>query len=383
MLDGMNTYKLKNLASVQTGPFGSQLHQKDYVREGTPIITVEHLGENKILHNDLPCVCEQDRERLKKYSLHEGDIVFSRVGSVDRRAFVRKEEEGWLFSGRCLRIRPNPELINGKYLSYYFGLETFKRYIRGIAVGATMPSLNTNILNEIEIQVPPRYVQTRIAEILSSLEDKIELNLQMNRTLEAIAQAIFNEWFVEFRFPGFEGELIDNLPRGWRKGYYSELAKVVTGKGLKKEEYMLNGTFPVFGANGDIGKTDKYLFEDRLILTGRVGTLGQVYLSHGKCWVSDNVLISKPLTSYYYTYFTLKSINLLALNRGSTQPLITQSDLNQQPVICPEIKILNAFENITASLFNRITLNISTNTTLGIIKDCLLTKLMTGKIRVA
>ena len=79
-------------SGVQTGPFGSQLHQKDYVPVGTPIITVEHLGENRIIHQDVPCVSDKDRERLSKYALRQGDIVFSRVGSVDRRALVREAE---------------------------------------------------------------------------------------------------------------------------------------------------------------------------------------------------------------------------------------------------------------------------------------------------
>ena len=125
---------------VQTGPFGSQLHKKDYVQIGTPIITVEHLGENRILHNKLPRVSDEDKERLAKYTLQEGDIVFSRVGSVDRRSFVRSPEAGWLFSGRCLRIRAKPEKIDPLYLSYYLGDPRVKQYVRSIAVGATMPS---------------------------------------------------------------------------------------------------------------------------------------------------------------------------------------------------------------------------------------------------
>ena len=84
-------------SGIQTGPFGSQLHQKDYVAEGTPIITVEHLGENRIIHQDLPRVSDYDRARLSKYALQTGDIVFSRVGSVDRRSLVRESEDGWLF----------------------------------------------------------------------------------------------------------------------------------------------------------------------------------------------------------------------------------------------------------------------------------------------
>ena len=162
---------------VQTGPFGSQLHKQDYVSVGTPIITVEHLGDNRILHQGLPRVSDHDRERLSKYILRDGDIVFSRVGSVDRRALVNEAEEGWLFSGRCLRVRPNPKKIDSGYLSYFFGLPSFKEHIRAIAVGATMPSLNTQILSDILIPHPRSLDEQRaIGHILGTLDDKIELN---------------------------------------------------------------------------------------------------------------------------------------------------------------------------------------------------------------
>jgi type I restriction enzyme S subunit len=108
-----------------TGPFGSQLHQRDYLTIGTPIITVEHLGDNRIFHQDLPRISDYDKNRLSRYIMHKGDIIFSRVGSVDRRSIVRDEEEGWLFSGRCLRVRPDPNKINPEYLSWFFGYEMF------------------------------------------------------------------------------------------------------------------------------------------------------------------------------------------------------------------------------------------------------------------
>jgi len=140
---------------VQTGPFGSQLHQEDYVAVGTPIITVEHLGENRITRSNLPLVSEKDKARLSRYSLRDGDIVFSRVGSVDRRSLVRKEEDGWLFSGRCLRVRVDKKRICPQFLSWVFGLEGFKQHIRRVAVGATMPSINTKILSDIPVYFPP------------------------------------------------------------------------------------------------------------------------------------------------------------------------------------------------------------------------------------
>ena len=129
---------LANLCSgsdgIQTGPIGSQLHKRDYVETGTPIIAVEHLGDNRVIRDgDVPQVSEQDTGRSSKFVLRSGDIVFSLVGSVDRRALVQKKEEGWLFPGRCLRIRPDPKRILPTYLSYFFGLPSFQEHIRAIA----------------------------------------------------------------------------------------------------------------------------------------------------------------------------------------------------------------------------------------------------------
>ena len=120
------------------------------------------------------------------------------MGSVDRRALVRKSENGWLFSGRCLRVRVDKSKIDPTYLSYFFGLEYFRNYIRSIAVGATMPSINTKILSDVPIYYPNLDEQKIIANILCSLDDKIELSRQINQTLEQMAQAIFKSWFVDF-----------------------------------------------------------------------------------------------------------------------------------------------------------------------------------------
>lgn len=134
--------------SNDEGPFGSQLHKEDYVTIGTPIVTIEHLGKRIFTEQNLPHVSEQDRNRLDKYILRTGDIVFSRVGSVDRCSFVDSEHDGWMFSGRCLRVRPTDE-IYPLYLYYFFCLEETKQFVRNIAVGATMPSINTKLLGAL------------------------------------------------------------------------------------------------------------------------------------------------------------------------------------------------------------------------------------------
>lgn len=178
----MERLLLGSIADIQTGPFGSQLHKEDYVTVGTPIITVEHLGNRVFTEQNLPLVSDADKERLNKYVLKEGDIVFSRVGSVDRCSYVDKSHSGWMFSGRCLRIRPF-DMVYPLYLYYYFCLESTKQFVRNIAVGATMPSINTKLMGEIEVSLPNIDVQKKIALLLSSIDDKIELNTTINENL--------------------------------------------------------------------------------------------------------------------------------------------------------------------------------------------------------
>lgn len=178
------TKPLSVLSDIQTGPFGSQLHKEDYVQNGTPIVTVEHLGKKKFTMQNLPCVSDEDKERLGKYILREGDIVFSRVGSVDRCSYVSSEYDGWMFSGRCLRVRPLTE-IDSLYLYYYFTLESTKQFVRGIATGATMPSINTKFMGEVPISYPSIDAQRKIASILNALDDKIAINDEINKNLAA------------------------------------------------------------------------------------------------------------------------------------------------------------------------------------------------------
>ena len=171
-----------DFASVQTGPFGSQLHNEDYVESGTPIITVEHMDGKYIAHRNLPLVSQNDVDRLRKYDLHTGDIVFSRVGSVDRAVMVSQHEDGWLFSGRCLRVRPyDPN--TGSYFLWWFNQPVIRQLVTASAVGATMPSINTSILNSIRIVFPQKDIVTQFCKMADGLIEIIASNLEEIRKL--------------------------------------------------------------------------------------------------------------------------------------------------------------------------------------------------------
>jgi len=185
--------RLGDVADVKTGPFGSSLHESDYVRDGTPIITVEHLGEFGVMHINLPLVSNFDRQRLRSYSLEIGDIVFSRVGSVDRNALIRPDEAGWLFSGRLLRVRPETLKAFSPFLSHQFHGETFKSAVRDVAVGQTMPCLNTQILKNISVVLPSLPEQIAIAAVLSDMDAEIAaLEARQDKT-RALKQGMMQE----------------------------------------------------------------------------------------------------------------------------------------------------------------------------------------------
>lgn len=184
--------------NVQTGPFGSQLHASDYVSEGIPSVMPQNIGDNKILDTGIARITKEDAERLSKYRVREGDIVYSRRGDVERRALVRKTEDGWLCGTGCLRIRFGDGIVYPRYAAHYLGHPSVREWIVRHAHGATMPNLNTTILSELPFVLPPWNVQVLIGDAIEAYDEKLDLNHRVNQTLEAMAQAIFKSWFVDF-----------------------------------------------------------------------------------------------------------------------------------------------------------------------------------------
>ena len=184
--------------SIQTGPFGSQLHAADYVDVGIPSIMPVNIGDNRVVETDIKRVTEEDAERLSKHRVKAGDIVYSRRGDVERRALIREPEVGWLCGTGCLKVSLGAGITDPLYASFYLDHPMVREWIVRHAHGATMPNLNTSIMKEVPFVLPPIHEQKAIAHILGTLDDKIELNRETNKTLEAIAKAIFKSWFVDF-----------------------------------------------------------------------------------------------------------------------------------------------------------------------------------------
>ena len=170
--------KLGDISEIKTGPFGSTLHADDYVSDGTPIITTEHFKTGTLPRskNGLPQVSDADYKRLTAYTLDDGDIVFSRVGSVDINALITPFQSNWLFSGRVLRVRPQTN-ISSQFLHTRLETGSIKADIRARAVGQTMPSINTEILKITPLVLPTSAAeQEQIGSYFAAIDNLITLH---------------------------------------------------------------------------------------------------------------------------------------------------------------------------------------------------------------
>ena len=236
-----------NIGDIKNGPFGSVLHAEDYVENGIPIVTTEHF-KTGLMPSDkfgIPQVSNEDYIRLKGYRLETNDIVFSRVGSVDINAHVGIEQNGWLFSGRVLRVRPKYD-IDSLFLHYALSTEAVKRDIRNRAVGQTMPSINTPILSSTTIQLPKDlFEQKKVAHFLRLLDERIITQNKIIEDLKKLKSAISKQAFAQ-------------KPNGWNRldTLFSKGKAGGTPTSTNKEYY--NGEIPFLSIN-DITKQGKYV----------------------------------------------------------------------------------------------------------------------------
>lgn len=372
---------LSHVAEVQTGPFGSQLHNKDYVAKGTPIVTVEHLGSRSFTTQNLPCVSEEDRCRLSKYYLRTGDIVFSRVGSVDRCSYVNEANSGWLFSGRCLRVRSSN--IHPEFLYYFFCQESVKEYIKSIAVGATMPSINTKLLNDVEVILPPLPIQRKIASILSALDDKIETNNAICRNLEELLLAVYRN--VKYVNECVVKELRDLAEFSKNKKQISEL----NCQSYFSTENMLPGKAGAVAAESlpTMPKATACNPGDILVSNIRPYFKKIVYCSTN-CGCSSDVLCFHPKEDIYSTWLFCSLYEddffdyVAAGSKGTKMPRGDKAHIMRYGIDVPPRKKLEEFKSMGNLVLTQINNLRSENKYLSQLRDSILPKLMNGELDV-
>ncbi len=359
-----------------------------------PYIRIKDITQNGIEKSNLMFLTDSTYSKISKYIINKGDVYLSIVGTIGLSGVIDDELDGANLTENAARLF-NFKNLNSIFLYYFLKSSTGQEQIYSKTVGSTQSKLALFRIKDIKFPALSIDEQQQITSILSSLDDKIALNQKINKTLDEIGKALFKRWFVDFEFPNENGKpykssggkMIDSelgkIPEEWKVEKLKNLIKITSGKRpkVKVENKTENCNIPIIGASGVMGYTSAVLYDERIIVTGRVGTLGVVQKIDYPCWMSDNSLVIQ--SEYYeYLYEILFSMDFSTLNVGSTQPLITQTTIKDLDIVIPKKLLLQKFEFMTENLTLQVKSNKEETELLKNIRDSLLPRLMIGKLRV-
>ena len=277
-------------------------------------------------------------------------------------------------------------------------------WLRTHAVGAVMPNLNTAIIQALPISLPRIHEQQRIAGFIGALDNRITLLRETNATLEAIAQALFKSWFVDFDpvrakmegrtpegmdeataalFPdGFETSELGEVPKGWRVGRLDDLLVLQRGFDLPAPD-RTPGIYPIIAASGPAGTHKEAMVSGPGVVTGRSGVLGRVFLCLDNFWPLNTTLWIKEFkgASACYAYEVLRLLDFKSFNAGSAVPTLNRNHIHGLPYLIPTRECIQAYESVAMPLHQRVKKNEHQAQTLSTLRDTLLPRLISGQLR--
>ena len=406
---------------TQTGPFGSQLHSYDYVLRGVPVVPTEGIGRRRLLTDGIPEVAEETAARLSRHRLRAGDILFARRGvqATGLSAIVTSRQEGWLCGTGAILLRVNGAEIYPEFLSFLLSAEESVLWLKQHAVGAVMPNLNEGVIRQIPLTLPPLAEQKAIAAVLGALDDKIELNRLMNATLEAMARALFQSWFVDFDpvrakldgrqpiglypataalFPEhLDDSPLGHIPRGWKAGTAVEGFNLTMGQSPPGDTYNEEGNgLPFYQGRTDFG----FRFPTRRIhctaptryakpgdtLVSVRAPVGDINMANEECCIGRGVAAVRHKSGA--TSFTYHSMANLYPDfarfeaEGTVFGSINKDSFEKLRFVIPPPEIVEAYERQAAPLDNQIHTLENQSQTLATLRDTLLPKLLSGELSV-
>ncbi len=391
---------INSFCSVKTGPFGSMLHAEDYVAKGTPIVTTEHFknGILPLVGKDIPQIGIEDLKRMSSYTLTKDDIVFSRVGSVDINALVTVRQKGWLFSGRVLRVRPFKQ-TDSLYLHYGLLKHSVRSDIVSRAVGLTMASINTKILGETELSLPPLNEQRRIASALTSIDNLIASLGKLIEKKKNIKQGAMQQLLTgKTRLKGFS-EL-------WVEKKLGDVAVNYTGLTYSPMNVKSYGTLVLRSSNiqkGILVFNDNVFVDmdipsraiakkNDLLICVRNGSKALIGKSAVITDYADGMAFGAFMTILHANDIQQGFLNYLWQadyiqqqvkdNMGATINQITNADIEQFKIVVPHsLKEQQAIATILTKMDNEITALETKKAKYEAIKQGMMQQLLTGKIR--
>lgn len=413
-------FKLEEIAEFQKG---FAFKSKDFKDDGVKIVKVSNLTEESIDSKGCVCIDKEKADNYNQYELTTNDIVITTVGSwptnpasvVGKVIKVPKSMNGSLLNQNAVRVRSNGK-IEQKYLYYLLKHNVFREYIIGTAQGsANQASITQKDIKNFEYNIHEFQEQNEIANILSTLDEKIETNNQINKKLEEMAQAIFKQWFVDFEFPNEDGEpykssggdMVESemgmIPSGWKVVSFLDCIDVLSGGTPKTtvQDYW-NGEIPFFTPKDSkdmycinteksltkmgLNKCNSKLYDVNTVFITARGTVGKISIAGLKMAMNQScyALIGKNNINQYFVYFQVKKIadELRGKASGSVFDAIVVDTFKAIKILKPQDKQLEYFKSIMESIFSTILDKNFENQRLDCMRNLIIPKLMSGEIRV-
>jgi type I restriction enzyme S subunit len=415
--------------TIKTGPFGTKLKASEYTATGVPVVSVGEVGMGRLsIHDNTPRVDSSVWNRMPEYLLRVGDIVFGRKGAVERSAQIQSEEDGYFLGSDGIRIRLNSNMIEPRFIAYQLQTLAHRSWMIQHAAGTTMPSLNEGIIRRIPIVLMPLAEQKAIASILGTLDDKIEVNRRMNATLEAMARALFQSWFVDFdpvrakmdgrqpagldaetaaRFPNaFQNSKLGAIPHGWEAAPLSDKIQLLSGGTPKTSETSYwGGDIPWYSvrdapSESDVWviRTDKHVtklgisnsaaqvFPEKTTIISARGTVGKLALTAVPMAMNQSCYGIRGITGYgdYFTYYLIReaTAQLQQRTHGTVFDTITTETFRTLDCVLPTPEITVAFDDLVEPLLGQIRANLHQTSILASLRDTLLPKLLSGELTI-
>jgi type I restriction enzyme S subunit len=323
----------------------------------------------------------------------ENGIILGRVGAYC--GSVAYERGKFWASDNTIVAYPKESSHHVRFLAYLLGHLDLHRW----AGGAAQPLLTQTVLRQIEAPVPPYPTQRKIAAILSAYDDLIENNLRRIKILEEMAQALYREWFVQFRFPGHEKvRMVDSpvggIPEGWQVCTFEEVSlnfDRIRRPLSKMQRETRKGAYPYYGAAKVFDYIDDYIFDGVYLLIAEDGSVitpdrrPVLQYASGRFWANNHthIIQGKSPVSTEFLYFMLKDFDISGYITGAAQPKITQANLNRIPILVSDQETLKKFDAIVADVQQEIILLQKKKENLRFTRDLLLPKLISGELDVS
>ncbi len=378
------TIRIADFGAVVTGRTPSSSNPEHF-GDDYPFITPTDMNTGRIVQTDRG-ISQEGYLKFRRQILPRRSVCFVCIGATIGKICLTTEKS---LTNQQINSVVVDTTKHDPFFVYYL-LSTYTDIVKGIAGGAATPIVNKTSFENIEVVAPSLPTQRKIATILSAYDDLIENNLRRIKILEEMAQNLYREWFVKFRFPGhqharFTDSPLGRIPEGWEVVNLLDFAVIKYGRNLPTKNLSPDGAYPVYGAAKIIGRYTEYTREERTIITGCRGSVGEMQITLPKCFVTNNSFTFdvQQQIDFFWLFHFLKERGFADVIGGAAQPQITLDGLSKVQILVPPKTTRVLFHENIEDMFSLLWNLEDRNANLRRTRDLLLPKLISGEVDVS